>query len=1249
VRNDTESKLSRIGEEAFQECSLLPGTQFLENLPNLLVIEDRAFYMCSYAAQINGPDEKIIELKDIYGNDYHEGYFKTVVLPSGIEELGESVFSECRNIEIIDIENANRLKTLPKNSFYHCEALQSVRLPRNLESIETSVFEGCVNLKSVEFPEESLLEIKDSVFKDCGSYRLTSNGDPYAANSNSVFYILWMDVPASYLAKDRISEDAYYLEAYGLYQKQFNEYTYTQTEQVFIKLSGLDRYAGRSEVLETLSTISYHPVEDTRSEIPEGHIRLGVPMLKGVDNQSGLVIPEDLPGDLEKCSKTLSLDNIGNDLTTGEATALNNYPSVGNVFTGLEEITIPDSVTQMGTGVFENCVNLKSVTLSNGLTEIPNRTFRGCGTRLRLMNASGSNGSGNGNGLNNDKATKNIVDRFAYSGLEQVEFPDKLESIGNNAFDGCYAFGLKDGRLPRTVASIGDYAFAGCASLSKFVAPEELISIGNYAFYKTVTMDTEETKDSIASPDPGFIYPTENTGLTEIEFDSATHLTTLGTSAFAFTNITNANFTPTQLKSVPANVFEGCKQLRTFFAGKSVENVASKAFADNMNLSNVTIPMTAVLHQDMFSGYTSRTVGILYSTDYERDIEIVVGSKYEIPVYTVNQNNTNVEGLEVFETDEEGRTVALASGILNISEQKIKTPAMFGQNVMVRDIEGMKVTDPDKPIRIRVRSNIGYDSTYYGIHFQTVQCEFNIRVIERPCESIEFTNENEYIPITDKKGITLSPEILPEDTSDRFSWEAAPENIVEMMEDGKTAAFVPLALGTAKVTLTAGNVSDSCNIHVVAPVNSISLSKETANLLMGEAGKDTDQIIADMRYASGYDGIQYPDAVAFSSSDEKIVTVDDQGNIKAQSVGTADITVTAIGSKKTAKCKVNVYSPEDLPEATKISRIDGPDVVYLGGVSAQYQAVLDPEFARNLVTFSLSRPEQSSILQITPDGVATAIKSGRVTIKAETDNGKSLTRAVRVAVLNPIEKIALVKELTLNVGGRKRLTPTLTPSNSTERLTWKSSNDKIARVSAIGEVTAVNKGNCKITVTSSSGKSAVCSVIVKKPANSIRIKANKANFKKIFIAKGQTLTLHQTITPSDSTDIITWSSSKKKIASVDAKSGVVKANKKGKTVITVKTTSGKKAVIKVNVLKKPINAKRITIKKKKRIKRNKVIRITPKLKSKKSTDAISWSCANSAIATVDEYGYITGKKKGKVKITVTTSSGKKAVCKVTVK
>ena len=126
---------------------------------------------------------------------------------------------------------------------------------------------------------------------------------------------------------------------------------------------------------------------------------------------------------------------------------------------------------------------------------------------------------------------------------------------------------------------------------------------------------------------------------------------------------------------------------------------------------------------------------------------------------------------------------------------------------------------------------------------------------------------------------------------------------------------------------------------------------------------------------------------------------------------------------------------------------------------------------------------------------------------------------------------------------------------------------------------------------------------------------------------------------------VTFISSNKKVAIVD-KNGKVTAKKKGIAWVTVKTSNGKTAKIKITVKKAPtkitLNAKSKTLKKNK----------TFKLKARLSTGSagkITYSSSNKKIATVNGSGKITAKKKGKANITAKTYNGKKAKIRIRVK
>jgi len=126
---------------------------------------------------------------------------------------------------------------------------------------------------------------------------------------------------------------------------------------------------------------------------------------------------------------------------------------------------------------------------------------------------------------------------------------------------------------------------------------------------------------------------------------------------------------------------------------------------------------------------------------------------------------------------------------------------------------------------------------------------------------------------------------------------------------------------------------------------------------------------------------------------------------------------------------------------------------------------------------------------------------------------------------------------------------------------WKSSNSKIVSVNKKGKLTAKKVGKATITATTKLGATAKIKVtVIKGNVKTTKITLAK---KKISLKKGKKYTITPEVKPISTTDKLKYKSSKKKVATV-SKKGVVKAKKKGKTVITV--TSGKKKVkLKVTV------------------------------------------------------------------------------------
>ncbi len=145
--------------------------------------------------------------------------------------------------------------------------------------------------------------------------------------------------------------------------------------------------------------------------------------------------------------------------------------------TGLKEITIPDSVTDTGDGIFAGCTGLESVKIGSGI-ETLNGTFSGC------------------------------------TGLKEITIPDSVTDIGGCAFLGCSS--LEKVTIGRGVKTIGYRAFGECTALTGIVIPDGVTDIKSDAFKDCTTLTDIFLPDSVTSIDisaftqTAFIYDDSN-------------------------------------------------------------------------------------------------------------------------------------------------------------------------------------------------------------------------------------------------------------------------------------------------------------------------------------------------------------------------------------------------------------------------------------------------------------------------------------------------------------------------------------------------------------------------------------------------------------------------------------------------------------------------------------------------------------------------------------------------------------------
>lgn len=230
-------------------------------------------------------------------------------------------------------------------------------------------------------------------------------------------------------------------------------------------------------------------------------------------------------------------------------------------------VHLPETLSYIGEGAFQDCTSLTEVQLSCKLASIEPNTFRGC-----------------------KKLTK-------------VTLPKDLVSIGQEAFKECSS--LVSITFPETLTSIGQEAFTGCRSLKYFTLPETLIFIGKGAFGYCDALVMVTWPASLPSISEGvFQYCKELISVTVSD-----NLTSVEASAFRMCKKLERINLPHGLISIKEEAFHSCKlslitlPLSLAFIGDyafiacsfreinipiNVEFIGSYAFSDCNNLQKAT-------------------------------------------------------------------------------------------------------------------------------------------------------------------------------------------------------------------------------------------------------------------------------------------------------------------------------------------------------------------------------------------------------------------------------------------------------------------------------------------------------------------------------------------------------------------------------------------------------------------------------------------------------------------------------------
>ena len=973
--------------------------------------------------------------------------------------------------------------------------------------------------------------------------------------------------------------------------------------------------------------------------------------------------------------------NLKNITIPNSVTSIEEYAF--DICISLKNITIPDSVTSMGNYAFDNCSSLTSITIPKGVTSIGDGTFEYC------------------------------------SSLTSITIPNSVTSIGNEAFKGCSS--LTSLTIPDSVTSIGDWAFSSCRSLTSITIPNSVTSIeyGAFAWCSSLTnINVSDNNKNYSSID-GVLFNKDKTeiikypeGKESKSYKIPNNVTSISYSVFSYcSSLTNITI-PESVTSIESWAFQGCSSLTNITIPESVTSIGSWAFDGCSSLTSINV-------SDNNKNYSSID-GVLFNKDKTKIIKYPEGKKsknYKIPnnvtsigggafsdcssltSITLPDSVTNV-GNGAFEECSSLTSITLPDGVISIGSSAFDGCSSLTSITLPDSVTNMgdsafedcssltSVTLPDSVTSIERYTfdgcssltsitipdsvtNMGVDAFKDCSRLEKVLCLGNTSKLG----SGAFNKCSSNLKIYAKNGLTgyeangwenYSDKIVRYDetladltftsrkqtgkvelSNDAFkeiarikSYEIEDKSIVSVDSSGKVT---PLKNGKTNVKAvvqyfdeTEVNLTEEIVVDFKA--ESISLDKTNITLNNNKPVKLNEKVLPE--YTNNK-------KVTWSSSNEKIARVDDNGNVTVVGNGTCKITATTTDG-------TNLSASMDIIVDIKAKSISFSSTSYKITDKAQTPSftpkILPENTANKNVTWKSSDTSIATVSSTT--GAIKAVSNGTCKITATTKDGTNLSASMDIIVDIKAKSVALDKT-SMQITSKNsinKLVATVTPSQASQKVAWSSSNGKIATVDSKGRVKAVSNGKCKIIATTTDGtnRTASCDVTVDiKFVTGISFDFNSYTITNV----NQTPVFNPNITPSDAEDKnVRWSSSNTKVATVSS-SGVIKAAGNGTCKITATTTDGTNLSASFNITVN-IKATKMTLDKTKieLTTGKETEKITSSIEPSIANKAVKYTSSNTSIATVSSDGIVTAAGSGTCRIIATTTDGSKvtASCDVTV-
>ncbi|KAA0549226.1 DUF5057 domain-containing protein [Bacillus sp. BGMRC 2118] len=385
------------------------------------------------------------------------------------------------------------------------------------------------------------------------------------------------------------------------------------------------------------------------------------------------------------------------------------------------------------------------------------------------------------------------------------------------------------------------------------------------------------------------------------------------------------------------------------------------------------------------------------------------------------------------------------------------SPFTYNQSGQAEQIKNfsIKIKAKEKGFYMLDKSQLSYDSLQGKVEivdFDNLSLDAYV-----PVESVTITDPDQLLTPGSTKLLTAI--VNPSQADPRVIWSSSNSNIVEVDQNG---TITTKGIGT--VTITARSFedptkSDSINVTVRKPIESISISP---NQLVITKGTTVDDVRAVINPSDAtYTGLNW------NIRDTEIASVTGSGidvKVTGNKLGETELTVTSQPGNKTDTISVIVIPNLSIDPSTK--------ELYVGeSHNFNIKGVNDSKF-----TWTVSDP---SIADITQSGNVTAKQNGTTKVIA-TYKDYPISVEATLTVKPILESISLPETINIKVGDSVTVVPTVSPGTASDyTFTWEAEKPTYATVSNTGTLLGIKLGVTEITVTEiKTGKSASATVNV---------------------------------------------------------------------------------------------------------------------------------------------------------------------------